>query len=79
MGCHSPLPGGVRASERLGAQDDSRGQRIPPEEQELIFDRFYQLQSNKLSQRGTGIGFWVTMAAASGPVRKLGDTQEVAS
>jgi signal transduction histidine kinase len=81
----------------MSVSDEGRG--IPLEEQELIFDPFYQSPSNKGSQRGTGIGltiakrftemqggeiavvsepglgstFWVTMPAAAGPARKLGD------
>jgi hypothetical protein len=43
----------------------------------LIFDRCCQSPSNQLSRRGTGIG--LTMPAASGPVSKVGDTQEVPS
>jgi hypothetical protein len=43
----------------------------------LIFDPFYEPTSNQLSRRGTGIGG--TMLAASGPVSKVGDTQEVPS
>jgi two-component system, NtrC family, sensor histidine kinase KinB len=97
--------GGVRASERSARQTTDEGSRIPPEEHELIFDRFYQSPYNQLSRRGTGIWltiakrfteiqggqlavvsepgrgsiFWVTVPAPSGPVRKVGDTQEVAS
>jgi signal transduction histidine kinase len=99
----------VSATLAEGAVDISvadEGGGIPRDEQDLIFDPFYQSPSNKLSRRGTGIGltiakrftemqggqiavvsepglgstFWVTMPAAAGPVRKIGDTHhEVAS
>jgi signal transduction histidine kinase len=32
-----------------------------------------------VSEPGRGSIFWVTVPAPSGPVRKVGDTQEVAS
>jgi signal transduction histidine kinase len=35
------------------------GTGIPADEQELIFDRFYQSPSNVLSRRGTGIGLTI--------------------
>lgn len=83
------LSGGVRASERFGVPDESRAVGLR-EEQELIFDRFFQSPSSRLSRRGAGqipvvsepgLGstFWVTMPAASVPVRQVGDMQEVAS
>jgi len=72
MGCHSLLPGGVRASERLGAQTTVEGSGIPHEEQELIFDRFDQSPSKQLSRRRPGIGLSVA-------VRKVGDRQGAAS
>jgi len=93
----------VSATPAAGAVDISvadEGGGIRREEQELIFDPFYQSPSNKGSRRGTGIGltiakrftemqggqiavvsepglgstFWVTIPAAAGPARKVGDT-----
>jgi len=93
----------VSATPAAGAVDISvadEGGGIRREEQELIFDPFYQSPSNKGSRRGTGIGltiakrftemqggqiavvsepglgstFWVTVPAAAGPVRKIGET-----
>ncbi len=93
----------VSATLAAGAVDISvadEGGGIRRDEQELIFDPFYQSPSNKGSRRGTGIGltiakrftemqggqiavvseaglgstFWVTVPAAAGPVRKIGET-----
>jgi signal transduction histidine kinase len=41
----------------MSISDEGRG--IPLEEQELIFDPFYQSPTNKGSQRGTGIGLTI--------------------
>jgi signal transduction histidine kinase len=93
----------VSATLVAGAVDISvadEGGGIRRDEQELIFDPFYQSPSNKGSRRGTGIGltiakrftemqggqiavvsepglgstFWVTVPAAAGPARKVGET-----
>jgi signal transduction histidine kinase len=52
----------VSATRADGAVDMSisdEGSGIPREEQERIFDPFYQLPSNKGSRRGTGIGLTI--------------------
>lgn len=52
----------VSATRADGAVDMSvsdEGSGIPREEQELIFDPFYQSPSNKGSRRGTGIGLTI--------------------
>jgi signal transduction histidine kinase len=40
------------------------GTGISPEEQDRIFDRFYQATSNTLSRRGTGIGLSIAKRLA---------------
>jgi signal transduction histidine kinase len=40
------------------------GTGIPPDEQDRIFDRFYQATSNTLSRRGTGIGLSIAKRLA---------------
>jgi K+-sensing histidine kinase KdpD len=79
MECHSSFRGVCARRSGSARQTTVEGSRIPREEQELIFDRFYQGgQIAVVKGSGLGSAFWVTMPAASGPVRKVGDTQEVA-
>jgi two-component system sensor histidine kinase KdpD len=91
----------TRADGAVDMSVSDEGGGIPREEQDLIFDPFYQSPSNEALRRGTGIGltiakrftemqggqlavvsepglgstFWVTMPAAAGPARRVGDTR----
>jgi signal transduction histidine kinase len=52
------------AGDAVTASVADHGTGIPPEEQDRIFDRFYQATSNTLSRRGTGIGLSIAKRLA---------------